>query len=63
MRTLTEADRLKLALAGRRRLGQQTLEIILTGYASLEKADQEVRKRLPQLIIMEDSSRPVPGKS
>ena len=47
-------DRLRSALAGRRGLGQQTLEIIVSGYSNIEAADQEVRERLPDLIRIED---------
>jgi len=43
-------DRLDSVLAGRRRLGQQTLEIILSGYASMEEAEQALRQRLPTLV-------------
>ena len=44
------ADRLDWARRGRRRLGQQTTEIVLSGYTSLQEAEKEVRRRLPQLI-------------
>jgi exosortase len=50
-------DRLRSALAGRRGLGQQTLEIILSGYTSLEAAEQAVRERLPDLIQIETPAR------
>ena len=40
-------DRLRSALAGRRGLGQQTLEIIVSGYPSFEAAEQAVQERLP----------------
>jgi exosortase len=43
-------DRLDSVLAGRRRLGQQTLEIIVNGYAGMEEAERAVRQRLPSLI-------------
>ena len=45
-----QAGRLQSVLTGRRLLGQQTLELILSGCDSLEKADAEVRERLPDLI-------------
>ncbi len=48
-----QAGRLQSVLTGRRLLGQQTLEIILTGCDSLEKADAEIRRRLPELIKTE----------
>lgn len=47
-------DRLNSVLTGRRRLGQQTLEFILSGYPSLKAAEQSVRKRLPVLIKVEN---------
>jgi len=43
-------DRLQSALAGRRRLGQQTLEICVSGYAGMTEAEAAVRQRLPSLI-------------
>jgi hypothetical protein len=43
-------DRLDSVLAGRRRLGQQTLEIVVSGYAGMEEAEQAVRQRLPSLV-------------
>lgn len=43
-------DRLDSVLAGQRRLGQQTLEIVMSGYVSLEEAEQALRQRLPGLI-------------
>ena len=45
-----QEGRLQSVLTGRRLLGQQTLELILTGYDSLEKAESAVRRRLPELI-------------
>jgi len=46
-------DRLDSVLAGKRRLGQQTLELVVSGYASMEEAEQAIRKRLPSLIQLE----------
>ncbi len=46
-------DRLSGVLAGRRGMGQQTLEIICSGYSSMEEADKAVRQRLPDLIDIE----------
>jgi len=48
-----QAGRLQSVLTGRRLVGQQTLELILTGYDSLEKAELAVRRRLPELIRCE----------
>ena len=45
-----KSDRVRAALIGRRNLGQQSLEMILAGYASLSEAEQAFRKRLPDLI-------------
>jgi len=44
------ADRVRTALSGRRHLGQQTLELVLSGYVSLAEARQAVRTRLPALV-------------
>jgi len=57
LRSSKQAGRLQSVLTGSGFLGQQTLEIILTGCDSLEKADAEVRERLPELI------RPDAGQS
>ena len=43
-------DRLETVLEGKRRLGQQTLEIIVSGYAGMEEAEAAFRQRLPSLI-------------
>jgi exosortase len=56
-------DRLGSVLTGKRRLGQQTLELVLGGYGSMEEAEQAVRQRLPNLILLEAVSNkltPVP---
>ena len=50
MQASGQADRLKSVLSGRRLVGQQTLELILTGYPSLDDAEQALRNRLPALI-------------
>jgi len=54
MQDSNQAGRLQSVLAGRRVVGQQTLELILSGYPSLDDADQAVRERLPSLIRAED---------
>jgi exosortase len=51
-------DRVRTALAGRRHLGQQSLEMILSGYESLMQAEQAMAKQLPALIHV---VRPVAG--
>jgi len=53
MRTLDQGDRIKWVFMGRRGLGQQTLEIICTGYPNMATAEQAVRRRLPDLIRVE----------
>jgi exosortase len=50
MRSSNQADRLQSVLTGRRLVGQQTLEIIITGSPSLAEAEALVRRRLPELI-------------
>ena len=45
-----EADRLRSVLVGRRRLGQQTCELVLSGYGSIEAAQEAVKRRLPDLV-------------
>ena len=47
---LKRLDRLRAVLAGRRAMGQQTLQIITTGYADANAAEAAVRKRLPEII-------------
>jgi exosortase len=44
------ADRVRAALAGRKHLGQQSLEMILSGYESLRQAEQSLARQLPSLI-------------
>lgn len=48
--TMSAAHRLSAAYEGKRRLGQQTLELILRGYPSLEKAEEALQTLLPGLI-------------
>jgi exosortase len=43
-------DRLDSVLAGKRRVGQQTLEIIISGYKDMEEAELALRQRLPNFI-------------
>jgi len=49
-------DRLRSVLTGRRGLGQQTLEIICTGYPDMAAAERAVSQRLPNLIRMENQT-------
>jgi len=55
LRMLSIPERLHLAWQGRRRLGQQTLEIAISGCESFQKAEQEVRNRLPELVQLESA--------
>jgi hypothetical protein len=48
-----QEDRLRSVLNGRKCLGQQTLEIIITQCHSLEAAERELRQRLPELLAAE----------
>jgi exosortase/archaeosortase family protein len=50
MQSSGQADRLLSVLKGRRLVGQQTLEIIVTDCNSLDLAEQQLRKHLPALI-------------
>jgi exosortase len=45
-----QTERLRTVWVGRRLVGQQTLEIIVTGSPSLATAEALVRRRLPELI-------------
>jgi exosortase/archaeosortase family protein len=49
----TRAQRLRQAWLGRRNLGQQALEAVLTGYPSLAEARQAWLTELPRLIVTE----------
>jgi len=46
-------DRLRSVVAGRRGLGQQTLEIVVSGCTDMAAAEKAVRQQLPELIQME----------
>lgn len=50
MRSRNRGDLLLGAIEGRRRFGQQVLEIITSGYASAAEAEHAVRQRLPDLV-------------
>jgi exosortase len=53
MQASSQADCLQSVLKGRRLVGQQTLEIIITGCTSLDEAERQVRQHLPPLIRIE----------
>ena len=48
-----QGDRLRSVLDRRRGQGQQTLEIICSGYEGIEQAQAAVTARLPNLIKIE----------
>jgi exosortase len=50
---LSRASRIRNALEGRRNLGQRILGISITGPASLEEAEQELRHTLSQMITIQ----------
>ena len=45
-----QAGRFQSVLNGRRKLGQQTMELILMGYENLAAAEAAVREKLPSLV-------------
>ncbi|MBK5291387.1 MAG: exosortase/archaeosortase family protein [Acidobacteriia bacterium] len=47
------ADRIRSVLVGRRKLGQQTMEVILTGPPTLDAATAALRSALPGLVQLE----------
>lgn len=49
-----QQDRLHSVLSGRRLVGQQTFELILSGYSSLEEAEKAVRRDLPGIVRPEE---------
>lgn len=48
-----QGDRLRAVLDGRRGMGQQTLEIICSGYPEAETAKEAIRKRLAEITKVE----------
>ena len=50
---LSRASRIRNALEGRRNLGQRILGISISGPATLEEAEQELRRQLPTLITIQ----------
>jgi hypothetical protein len=50
---LSRASRIRNALEGRRNLGQRILGISITGPATLEEAEQELRRTLSQMITIQ----------
>ena len=57
MQSSGQEDRLQSVLKGRRLVGQQTLEIIVSGGSSLDEAERLLRKQLPGLIRLETPVR------
>jgi hypothetical protein len=52
-----QTDRLRSVLVGRRIVGNQSLELMVTGYASLDEADRAFAQRLPEMIHLEDGKK------
>jgi hypothetical protein len=63
MRARNRTDRLLGAIEGRRRFGQQVLEIITSGYASADEAERAVRQRLPDLVQLAATGGPAKSQS
>jgi exosortase/archaeosortase family protein len=53
LRVLSIPERLQLASQGRRRLGQQTLEIVVSGCVDFQAAQRVLQQRLPELVHLE----------
>jgi hypothetical protein len=53
LRVLSIPERLQLASQGRRRLGQQTLEIVVSGCVDFQAAQRALQQRLPELVRLE----------
>jgi len=53
VRTRNRTELLRAALEGRRRVGQRSIEIIVSGYPDMGTAADAVRRRLPELIRVE----------
>jgi hypothetical protein len=50
LRVLSIPERLQLARQGRRRLGQQTLEIVVSGCVDFQEAERAFQQQLPELV-------------
>jgi hypothetical protein len=57
LRVLSIPERLELARQGKRRLGQQTLEIVVSGCVDFQEAERAFQQRLPELVRL-DSAQP-----
>jgi exosortase/archaeosortase family protein len=53
LRVLSIPERLQLAWQGKRRLGQQTLEIVVSGCVDFQAAERAFQQRLPELVRLE----------
>lgn len=53
LRVLSIPERLQLALQGKRRLGQQTLEIAISGCTTMADAERALQQRLPELVRLD----------
>jgi hypothetical protein len=49
-----QTDRLRSVWVGRRVVGDQSLELLMTGYATLDEADRALAQHLPELIHLDD---------
>lgn len=49
-----QTDRLRSVLVGRKVVGNQSLELLVAGYAKLEEADQALAQYLPAIIRLDD---------
>jgi exosortase len=57
------SDRLRSVLTGRRGLGQQTMEVAISGCATKDDAERVFQQRLPELVRQESAKSAVPGRS
>ena len=48
-----QTDRLRSVWVGRRVVGDQSLELLMTGYATLDEADRALAQHLPELIRLD----------
>jgi exosortase/archaeosortase family protein len=53
LRVLSIPERLQLARQGRRRLGQQTLEVVVSGCVDFQDAQRALQQRLPELVRLD----------
>jgi len=56
-----QADRLRSVLVGRRVVGNQSLELLLAGYASRDDAEGAVARQLPAMVKLENGPPTLPS--